>query len=514
MKKPKNDEATGVGSPSIDTEAVCTMYTHVLWMNTLWLSGANSDFLIESFVMTRPPALMGREGAETLLRQFSKIEILSDGNFSNKLILHSTHEYLMFTKRLSNLGAEQILRLTKINPGGVRFSVKLPMYECYLRYRAQGQSVLSVEWTGGADYGFYDQKDSTVETAPTPEYIEYYNQRKKIDIAIMPRPESAKLQDLYIYMILDENRLTRHFIFQQRPIAYESLVSGMQQPIALAPAADAALFGYFPKENFPEVGAGRAPVDSAFVGDLVTPLGSTELVGVVDAGGSLFGYRRVNKKSLKPAESAIPALTYNISPYSQVFHAGDAKERLGFFYLPMPGVKWSVTGDAGGTLVKEGNDHFYVPALKPPGVVFSLPGETLIPAVTRASFPRVPARTDVLTAAGDGLCDPVSFVTTFVYPTHFIRFTLAGNALQLNCWYFNLDMEETAVPAEDVEWHILAGNGVVSAQGVFTPASTAPSGVTVVMALDTRNVVEWRFAVTIIPLPLLSAYDALRLQQA
>lgn len=491
------------------------MYTYALWINTLWLKDADSDFLIESFVMTRPPALMGREGAEALLRKFSKIEILSDGNFSNKLILHSSHEFLMFTKRLSNLGAEQILRLTEINPGAVRFSVKLPMHECYLRYRAQGQSVLSVEWTGGADYGFYDTKDSTVETAATPEYIEYYNQRKKVDVAIMPRPESAKLQDLYIYMILDENRLTRHFIFQQRPIAYESLVSGVQQPIALAPAAaDAALFGYFPKENFPEVGAGRAPVDSAFVGDLVTPPGSTELVGVVDAGGSLFGYRRVDKKSLKPAESAIPALTYKISPYSQVFHAGDAKERLGFVYLPMPGVKWSVTGDAGGTLVKEGNDHFYVPALKPPGVVFSLPGETLIPAVTRASFPRVPARTDVLTAAGDGLCDPVSFVTTFVYPTHFIRFTLAGNALQLNCWYFNLDMEETAVPAEDVEWHILAGNGVVSAQGVFTPASTAPSGVTVVMALDTRNVVEWRFAVTIIPLPLLSAYDALRLQQA
>ncbi|AUA32325.2 hypothetical protein CWR53_06815 [Pseudomonas sp. SGAir0191] len=513
MKKNKNDEATGVGSPS--TEAVCTMFTNAFWINALWLTDANSDFLIESFVKTRPPALMGREGAEALLRKFSKIEILSWGDY-NKLIIHSSHEYLMFTKRLSNLGAEQILRLTEINFGAsVRFSATLPVLECYLRYRAQGQSVLSFEWTGGADYGFYDTKDSTVETAAPPEYIEYYDQRKKIDIAIMPRPESAKLQDLYIYMIPDENRSVRHFIFQQRPVAYDSLVSGVQQPIALAPASDAALFGYFPEKNFPEMGAGRAPVDSTFVGDLVTPPGSTELVGVMDDGESIFvGYRSVDKKSLKPAESAISAVTYKISPYSQVFHAGDAKERLGFVYLPMPGVNWSVTGDAGGTLVKEGTDHFYVPALKPPGVAFSVPGETLIPAATRASFPRVPARTDVLTAAGDGMSDSVSFVTTFVYPTHFIRFTLAGNALQLNCWYFNLDMEETAVPAEDVEWHILAGNGVVSAQGVFTPASTAPSDVTVVMALDTRNVVEWRFAVTIIPLPLLSAYDALRLQQA
>lgn len=515
MKKTKN-EATGVGSPSTETEGVCIMYTHNLWINMLWLSDANWDFLIESFVMTRPPALMGREGTETLLRPFSKIEILSYGISTNKLILHSNHEFLMFTKKLSNLGAEQILRLTEINPGAVRFSVKLPTHESYLRYRAQGQSVLSVEWKGGADYGFYDTKDSTVETAATPEYVEYYNRRKKIDIAIMPRPESAKLQDLYIYMTLDENRFTRLFIFSPQPVAWESLVSGVQQPIALPPAlaAEAALFGYFPKHNFPEVEAGGAPVDSAFIANLVTPLGSTKLDGIVDAGGALFRYKRDYKKSLKPAESAIPDLTYKISPHSQVFHAGDAKERLGFVYIPMPGVKWSVTGDAGGTLVKEGNDHFYVPALKPPGVVFNVPGETLIPAVTRASFPRVPARTDVLTAAGEGLCDPVSFVTTFVYPTHFIRFSLAGNALQLNCWYFNLDMEETAVPAEDVEWHILAGNGVVSAQGVFTPASTAPSGVTVVMALDTRNVAEWRFAVTIIPLPLLSVNDVLRLQQA
>lgn len=513
MKKTKNDEATGVGSPS--TEAVCTMFANPFWINALWLTDANSDFLVESFVRTRPPALMGREGAEALLRKFSKIEILSVGNFSTWLILHSSHEFLMFTKRLSNLGAEQILRLTDSNAGAMRFSVLLPMHECFLRYRAQGQSVLSVQWTGEANYDLYDTKDSTVETAAPPEYIEYYNQRKKIDIAIMPRPESSKLQDLYIYMITDENRLTRHFIFQQQPIAYESLVSGVQQPVALAPAADAALFGYFPTENFPEMGAGRAPVDSTFVADLVTPPGSTELVGVMDDGVPVFvGYRSVDKRSFKPAESATPALRNKISPFSQVFHAGDAKERLGFVSLPMPSVNWSVTGDAGGTLVKEGNDHFYVPALKPPGIAFSVPGETLIPAATRASFPRVPARTDVLTAAGDGMSDSVSFVTTFVYPTHFIRFTLAGNALQLNCWYFNLDMKETAVPAEDVEWHILAGNGVVSAQGVFTPASTAPSDVTVVMALDTRNVVEWRFAVTIIPLPLLSAYDALRLQQA
>lgn len=510
MKKNQNDEIADVGSPSAD--AVCSMWTRALWINWLWREDANNDFLIESVVRTRPPAVAGREGAEALLRKFTQVEVLSVANVNTEVVLHSDHEYLIFTKRLSNLGAEQILRLTETSTGAMRLRVVLRMDQCYLRYRAQGQSVLSFEWTGGADFGLYDTEDSSVETAVPPEYVEYYNQRKKIDIAIMPRPENAKLQDLFIYMVTDDNLLTRHFFFAQQPMAYESLVSGIQQPIALA--ADPPLLGMFSADNFPEVGVGRAPLDSAFIGDLVTPPGSTELVGAVTPGGSIFGYRKAPKKSLKPAEFAIPPPLYRIAPYSQVFHAGDAKERLGFVATPMPGVNWSVTGDAGGTLVKEGNDHFYVPAVKPPGIAFNVPGETLIPAATRASFPRVPARTDVLTAAGGGVSASVSFVTTFVYPTHFIRFAFAGDALQLNCCYFNLDSNEVAVPAKDVEWHILAGNGVVSAEGVFTPASTAPSGVTVVLALDTRSVDEWRFAVTMIPLPMLSAYDVLRLQQA
>lgn len=86
--------------------------------------------------------------------------------------------------------------------------------------------------------------------------------------------------------------------------------------------------------------------------------------------------------------------------------------------------------------------------------------------------------------------------------------------MRLSCCYYNIDQEEVELRPEDVKWFILAGNGEVSAQGIFTPLPAAPSPVTILMAQDIRVDWEWRFAVTIIPISLLSLRDVLRLQQA
>jgi len=124
------------------------------------------------------------------------------------------------------------------------------------------------------------------------------------------------------------------------------------------------------------------------------------------------------------------------------------------------------------------------------------------------------ARADVVTAAGVGAQASALFVTTFLGPTNFIRFHAEGAALRLGCCYYNIDQEEVELQPQDVEWFILAGNGKVSAQGIFTPQSAAPSPLTILMARDRRVDWEWRFAVTIIPMPLLTLRDVLRLQQS
>ncbi|MBF8668950.1 hypothetical protein IR012_01145 [Pseudomonas putida] len=511
MKGFKNASVTGAGPRSTDS-MVCSMWGELAWLNSLWRE-VDNDFLIESLMITRPPAYKGREGEETLLRKFSRIEVIATGNlYYYEANLYPSREFLMFTKRLANLGEKQIIRLTEASVAETRLRIALPADSSYLRYRAQDESVLSIEWSGENYYAYYDPKDSSSGTAVPAEYADYYDRQKKIEVAIMPRPGNAKLQDLYIYMMTLDSLRDRLFAFLQQPVAYENLAGEMRQH--LAPASQAPLFGLFPESSFPEVAQGKAPVDNAWLSHLITPPGSTEPdSGMITTGGWQSRYKQVPKKPWNPSEVSIAEPRYKIAPHSQVFHAGDDKEQLGFVATSMPGANWSVAGDAGGTIVKEGNDHFYVPAIRPPGIAFKVPGGTLIPAATRASLPRLPARTDVLTATGDGVSTSVSFVTTFTYPTNFIRFTRQGDALQLSCRYFNADSEEVPVPPDSVEWHILAGNGVISAEGVFTPASAAPSAVTVVMAVDARNLDEWRFAVTIIPLPLLSLRDVLRLQQ-
>ncbi|WEZ90029.1 hypothetical protein P3R38_07055 [Pseudomonas sp. NyZ480] len=509
MKNAKN--ATVTGSPSAGAPLL-NMWTDLAWVNALWLEVIHDDFLIESLLNPRPPA-KGREGSETLLRKFSRVEIIGTGNVFTEVFLYPSREFVMFMKELNNLGAKQILRLTEVSVAEAKLRVSLRMDSSCLRYRAQDESVLSIEWTSGARYAFYDPKDSRVPASLPEGYAEYYDRQKKIDIAILPRGVNAKLQDLYIYMLTSESLRDRHFLFYQQPQAYESLVSEAQQTSA-SESLD-ALYALFPQSEFPELAAGRAPADNAWFSHLVTPPGSAELEGgMMTPAGWQSCYKKAPEKPWASATVAVAEPLYKIAPHSLIIHAGGEKERLGFVAAPMPGAVWRVAGDAGGALVKEGNDHFYVSAIRPPGIVYNeQSGETLIPAATRASLARVPARTDVVTAEGGGFSTSVSFVTTFVHPTHFIRFTQRGDALQLNCCYFNLDSDEVAVPPKDTAWHILAGNGEVSAEGVFTPAAVAASAVTVVMAVDTGSLDEWRFAVTIIPSPLLSLRDVLRLQQ-
>lgn len=136
----------------------------------------------------------------------------------------------------------------------------------------------------------------------------------------------------------------------------------------------------------------------------------------------------------------------------------------------------------------------------------------VIAAAYRTSIDGLPLAVDAVQAANASQRAAATFVTTFVKPTHFIRFSSASGNLQLNlCWMTRTG--EKQVPANMVKWHVLAGNGAVSAQGVFSPASRSPSAVTILMAEDLQDITEWRFGVIIVPLPLFTVPDLLRLQQ-
>ncbi|WP_156333144.1 hypothetical protein [Pseudomonas sp. NBRC 111119] len=475
--------------------------------NMLWRDANHDGFLIESMVTATP---MPGGVIETTMRKFSRIEIIGTGIVYTEVSLYPAYDVVTDTKKLGNMGDEQILRLTQVPLPAGRLRVSLRLDSSYLRYRAHDQSVLSFEWAGEAYYAYYYPKDSRTPTTVPAEYEDYYDRQKKIEIAMMPRAVDSQLQDLYIYISMDNLR-DRLFYFAQRPQAYQSLAGQTLQ--APTPEAQTVLLGVFSPTYFPEAAAGRPPADNAWVSHLVTPPGSCVPIGGTGPEWVSF-YRRGPKTPWNPSTVASAGEVHKIAPQARIFPAGERKQQLAFVGAPLPGAAWSVAGDAGGRIVKEGSDHFYEPATKPPGVMFSEPGETLIPAALISSYPLLPARADVVTAAGGGAQASALFVTTFVGPTNFVRFHAEGAALRLSCCYYNIDQEEVVLKPEDVKWFILAGNGEVSAQGIFTPLPAAPSPVTILMAQDIRVDWEWRFAVTIIPMPLLSLRDVLRLQQA
>jgi hypothetical protein len=501
----------GTGTdPQPAGSALFSMWTDLSIANDLWRNNNHDDFLIESMVTATP-----QSGGvmETTMRKFARIEVIGTGNVYTEVYLYPLRDVVTDTKKLNNMGAEQVLRLTELpHPSGkLRVSVRLD--SSYLRYRSQDHSVLSLEWTGSDTYAYYSPKESRTPSPVPAEYVEYFQRRKKIEIAMMPRPVDARFNDLYIQMVTSESLRDRHFSFSLQRPTYQSLAGPTLQ--APAPEAQTVLNAQFTTTNFPDVATGKPPADNAWFSHLVTPPGSCEPDGGTKLpAGWQSKFKIAPKRPWNPSAAASAAAVHTIAPQARIIGAGHLKEKLGFVGTPVPNAVWTVAGEAGGRIVKENNDYFYEPATKPAGILFSEPGGTLIPAVLVSSYPSLPARADVVTAKGGGAQASALFVTTFLGPTNFIRFQDEGGALKLTCCYFNVDLEEVVIEPKDVEWFILAGNGEVSPQGIFTPRSASPSPVTIVMARDSRVETEWRFAVTIIPLPLLSVYDVLRLQEA
>lgn len=209
---------------------------------------------------------------ETTLRKFKRIELICSGIVYTQANLYPGYDVVTDTKKLNNLGAEQIYRLTEVPLPAGRLRVTLRLDSSYRRYRAQDQSVLSLEWDEGALYAYYYPKDSSIPTTVPPEYREYYNRCKKIEIAMMPRAVDSQLQDLYIYTSTTQTLQDQLFFFSEQPLAYRSLADRTLQ----APTTDvqAVLYAEFSQTDFPEVAAGNPPTDNAWFSHLVTPPGA------------------------------------------------------------------------------------------------------------------------------------------------------------------------------------------------------------------------------------------------
>lgn len=484
---------------------VVTLWSELGDLNSLWRTLPPS---VQSMYIAEQLA----EGVwQTKLIRFHKIELIRTGVVRSEVYIYRRDETLVRVLMSAGIDAKQIVTVNGVQPLTGKLRVSVPHEESWLRYNAATGGELTLEWAGSASYAFYDPGYTETPAG----YEAYFEQLKKLAISFFSPVNNELLQQLYIYVqVTEATGWPVHFSVSRQPLVHAAIAPASYDASDNVAQAKSYVTALFPSSYFPEAAAGRAPAEAQWLQQLVAPRGLTTVVGGQrTAGGWITQY---GTGTLAVEDDPAPSVIANVdslSPLARILSAGATKERLEFVGTPLSGATWTLAGEARGRLEKEGNEYFYVPPLVlAPAASFNTSSDMVIAAAYRTSIDGLPLSVDAVQAANASQCAAATFVTKFVEPTHFIRFSSASGNLQLNlCWMTRTG--ERQVPANMVKWHVLAGNGAVSAQGVFSPASRSPSAVTILMAEDLQDLTEWRFGVIIVPLPLFTVPDLLRLQQ-
>ncbi|WNN38277.1 hypothetical protein RIN61_18990 [Pseudomonas inefficax] len=178
---------------------------------------------------------------------------------------------------------------------------------------------------------------------------------------------------------------------------------------------------------------------------------------------------------------------------------------------------WSVEQPGAGSIKTiDGVQHYQPPAPLSPNAIVNPDCKTLIPAMLKSSTRQIllPAVADILKATASIGEAHATWVSEYFAQTHYFKAAKQLGKLQLSMYYTSMTGNEVTVPLKNITWHVLAGNGKVNSQGVFTPDSEAPSPCTVILAVDvdeTEADQSWYWAMTIIPHPFLEVDAMLEL---
>lgn len=209
--------------------------------------------------------------------------------------------------------------------------------------------------------------------------------------------------------------------------------------------------------------------------------------------------------------SADTYTAYAANPAFAVVNAGDDGYPLST--LPVTeNVTWEFSGSAQGSLHKSTQGQWsYKPVAAPtPELQLDNNAKTLEPCVLKSSMASLPIAVDTLQAR---IADHqyASLMTVLrAIPTHFLRLSKQQEHLCLSLRYINTDDIEVEVAPSIVQWHVVAGNGSVSNDGVFRPATSSPSAYTVLAAVepDTR---KWYWCWILIPTGSMSVDEIISL---
>ncbi|WP_060518423.1 hypothetical protein [Pseudomonas sp. NBRC 111134] len=186
----------------------------------------------------------------------------------------------------------------------------------------------------------------------------------------------------------------------------------------------------------------------------------------------------------------------DINPIITVVQRGSVRYPMQVAMTHPAGV--SLIGDVRGTLQREAGVWFYKsPPVLPASSVTPDDDSKTVPLAVLKAGDLVPVNIDIAQIDGGGASASAAFLIFNMTPTHFLRLGKVQGKLQLSLCFINKnDVEEVVDPA-DIEWTVLAGNGSVSQEGLYTPG-TDLRGCSAILAVESDNR-RWYWAVAVLP---------------
>ncbi|UXH41396.1 hypothetical protein [Pseudomonas promysalinigenes] len=391
-------------------------------------------------------------------------------------------------------------RVLKIN---IEFSELDPRFKFY--YSTQAGKALSLVWAGAVNYTYSgSETDKLVLT-------QYYDSQKKMVINYYAAaPTNPYLQSVELQPSVFAGIVLRCDLKSPGT----ANITGSNKRASNAPAFEASgsyfctTYGlYFPENLF-----GKPPVDFQWIASLMVPYGMAEIDDsslVRMPGFVAFSYRSISGTAMVEAQPDISSVSLTVSPLMAVLGAGYEKEPLEVSDFNRAALEF--VGAQHGAIEKGLDAFYYVPPpSQTPLVIYETSSKTL-QAAAQLQTVRERAVFDVIKVTVGGVSALSTFVTLFARQTHYIKCLIVNGQLTLQLWYYDVDQaKDVRVPVGETEWSTLYGGGSVSSAGVFTHGSSAPSTVSVIAGRDLGSSRLLYWAVTVIPIPLYSAAQAVK----
>lgn len=393
---------------------------------------------------------------------------------------------------LPNAGWSLVLRRLSTQYGVAgELTLKMELNTSHARYKAGEGRKVRLHWSKPPVFTWDGEPTGLIK------FRQYYLERGYIDLLSLKAPIGALMRDLGIYWGAGANKV---MLGDTVPLDMDDGGANPRDPSAI-----------FLTPGFPEILLGLPPVDRNWIIGTFAPPGSYTFESAELYPGNLGMAAFYERKSTLGVDAPRPASAeLQVSPVAEFFEVGLTSERQLLTSSSTGQVGWAFEGENHGALEEERGQFFYrPPTLASSNWVKNPSSKTLVDAVLKSSA-SAPLVADCVVASVGGQVAKCQFANLNFEPTHFIRVNKRLNKLAFELRFIHEDGSEKAVPAANVRWHVMFGNGQIDSSGLFTPDTRSPLPVSIIWAEDFDEN-DWYWAMLIVPLPMMSVDDVVQL---